>query len=120
MIKEQFQRFEKLRVDNLEKMAAQKNARDNLDEEGEELDFVTANYQVPPTPGINLENMKNEDLSSEDGFDEGKASDPLVSFGHGLIEQADETNLQETNDQDEFHLQSSNSQLIDHVPTIAQ
>ena len=60
---------------------------------------------MPPTPGINLDNLetsKNEDLSSEDGFDEGKAANPLVSFGHGLIEQADESNLLGANDMDEL------------------
>ena len=41
---------------------------------------------MPPTPGINLDNLKNEDVSSEDGVEEGKAADPLVSFGHELID----------------------------------
>lgn len=92
IIKEQFEKFEKLRVENSRKMAAEKTVRDNLNEEAEELDFVTANYQVPPTPGINLENLKNEDISSEDGGEEAKAADPLVSFGHELIEHADGSN----------------------------
>lgn len=86
MIKEQFLKFEQFREENSKKIQAEKTARDNLNEEAEELDFVTANYQVPPTPGINLDNLKNEDVSSEDGVEEGKAADPLVSFGHELID----------------------------------